>query len=121
MTEYALLQPVVEIHRSTLSHYQDRTSEIDVCIYLQPRHENYCIDCHIHDGFLHPGKTTDPGLAARCETVLNATMAEFETYHAQKNEDFRRLATEHLDGEIALHEQVISHIYHSHQDIRFMY
>ena len=33
-------------------------------------------------------------------------MAEFETYHSQKVEDFQTLTTEYLDGEIALHEQV---------------
>ena len=45
-------------------------------------------------------------VAARCETVLNTTMAEFETYHDQKVEDFHTLTTEYLDGEIALYEQV---------------
>ena len=35
-------------------------------------------------------------------------MAEFDTYHAQKGEDFDRLAKEHLDGEIAFHQQVKS-------------
>ena len=45
-------------------------------------------------------------MAARCETVLNTTMAEMETYHTQKDEDFRTLTQEHLDGEIALYEQV---------------
>jgi sorting nexin-9/18/33 len=45
-------------------------------------------------------------MAARCETVLNTTMAEMETYHAQKLEDFRTLTKEYLDGEIAFHEQV---------------
>jgi hypothetical protein len=49
----------------------------------------------------------DGEMAARCETVLNTTMAEMETYHAQKCEDFRTLTTEHLDGEIAFYEQVI--------------
>ena len=33
-------------------------------------------------------------------------MAELETYHNQKAEDFRTLTTEYLDGEIALYEQV---------------
>ena len=33
-------------------------------------------------------------------------MAEIETYHAQKVEDFALLATEHLDGEIEFYEQV---------------
>ena len=45
-------------------------------------------------------------MAARCETVLNTTMAEMDTYHTQKLEDFQELAKEHLDGEIALYEQV---------------
>ena len=45
-------------------------------------------------------------MAARCETVLNTTMAEMDTYHNQKLEDFQELAKEHLDGEIALYEQV---------------
>lgn len=33
-------------------------------------------------------------------------MAEMDTYHTQKAEDFQELAKEHLDGEIALYEQV---------------
>lgn len=45
-------------------------------------------------------------MAARCETVLNTTMAEMDTYHTQKVEDFQALAKDHLDGEIALYEQV---------------
>jgi sorting nexin-9/18/33 len=45
-------------------------------------------------------------MATRCETVLNTTMAEMETYHTQKVEDFSTLTREHLDGEIALYEQV---------------
>lgn len=45
-------------------------------------------------------------MAARCETVLNTTMAEMETYHTQKGEDFRTLTKEHLDGEIAFYQQV---------------
>ena len=48
----------------------------------------------------------DEEMAARCETVLNTTMAEMDTYHTQKLEDFQDLAKEHLDGEIALYEQV---------------
>ena len=47
-------------------------------------------------------------MAARCETVLNTTMAEMDTYHTQKVEDFQTLAKDHLDGEIALYEQVRS-------------
>jgi sorting nexin-9/18/33 len=33
-------------------------------------------------------------------------MAEMETYHTQKVEDFASLAKEHLDGEIEFYEQV---------------
>jgi sorting nexin-9/18/33 len=47
-------------------------------------------------------------MAARCETVLNTTMAEMETYHTQKGEDFQAVVKEHLDGEIAFYEQVCS-------------
>lgn len=46
-------------------------------------------------------------MATRCETVLNATMAEMDTYHTQKIEDFTTLAKDHLDGEIAFYEQVL--------------
>lgn len=46
-------------------------------------------------------------MAARCETVLNTTMAEMETYHTQKAEDFTTLTKEHVDGEIAFYEQVL--------------
>jgi sorting nexin-9/18/33 len=49
-------------------------------------------------------------MAARCETVLNTTMAEMDIYHTQKGEDFRTLTKEHLDGEIALYEQVTATI-----------
>lgn len=45
-------------------------------------------------------------MVARCETILNTTMAEYDTYHDQKVEDFRSLTTDFLDSEIALHEQV---------------
>ena len=33
-------------------------------------------------------------------------MAEMDTYHTQKVEDFQTIAKEHLDGEIAFYEQV---------------
>ena len=57
-------------------------------------------------------------MAARCETVLNTTMAEFETYHAQKVEDFHEITTDILDGEIVLYEQVSSHLAHQGQGTR---
>ncbi|CAE6464701.1 unnamed protein product [Rhizoctonia solani] len=45
--------------------------------------------------------------SSRCETVLHTTLAEFETYHTQRSEDLTRIATEYLDEEIALYEQVL--------------
>ena len=51
-------------------------------------------------------KQPNEEVASRCETVLNTTMAEIETYHTQKVEDFASLAKEHLDGEIEFYEQV---------------
>ncbi|KAJ7741445.1 hypothetical protein DFH07DRAFT_926149 [Mycena maculata] len=76
----SLYKGVVTTHRSTLSRYSQA-------------------DTH-----------ADGEMAARCETVLNTTMAEMETYHTQKTEDFSALATEHLDGEIAFYEQVLSRL-----------
>ncbi|KAJ7754502.1 hypothetical protein B0H16DRAFT_1542579 [Mycena metata] len=79
----SLYQGVVTTHRSTLSRYEQATAA---------------------------DKRTDGEMAARCETVLNTTMAEMETYHTQKNEDFGALTKEHLDGEIAFYEQVLNRL-----------
>ncbi|KAJ3804056.1 hypothetical protein F5876DRAFT_83860 [Lentinula aff. lateritia] len=57
--------------------------------------------------------TSNDDLASRferCETVLNTTMAEMQTYHSQKVEDFETLAKDHLDGEIALYEQILTRL-----------
>ncbi|KZP24998.1 hypothetical protein FIBSPDRAFT_734676 [Athelia psychrophila] len=77
---YAIYEPVVDTHRATLIRYKEATKAAE----------------------------TDEDVAARCETVLNTTMAEMETYHSQKNEDFADITKEHLDGEIEFYEQVIS-------------
>ncbi|KAF5369089.1 hypothetical protein D9758_002873 [Tetrapyrgos nigripes] len=71
---------VITTHRSTLTRYRDIDAGVDA---------------------------RDAEMAARCETVLNTTMAEMETYHAQKLEDFSLLTKEHLDGEIQLYEQIL--------------
>ncbi|KAJ7359160.1 hypothetical protein DFH08DRAFT_921629 [Mycena albidolilacea] len=78
-----LYQGVVTTHRSTLSRYSQATAT---------------------------DKQPDSEMAARCETVLNTTMAEMETYHTQKSEDFSALTKEHLDGEIAFYEQVLNRL-----------
>ncbi|KAJ7073521.1 hypothetical protein B0H15DRAFT_868740 [Mycena belliarum] len=77
----SLYEGVVTTHRSTLSRYSQAADS-----------------------------STDSEMAARCETVLNTTMAEMETYHTQKTEDFAALTTEHLDGEIAFYEQVLARL-----------
>lgn len=80
-------------HRSTITRYRDATAS------------------HVRlSGFrfiLHScGTKQDEEVASRCETVLNTTMAEMETYHTQKLEDFSAVTKEHLDGEIQFYEQV---------------
>ena len=67
-----------------------------------------CIHCTLANMFV---TQEDEEMAARCETVLNTTMAEMDTYHTQKVEDFRALAKDHLDGEIALYEQVCRRVH----------
>ncbi|KAK7462902.1 hypothetical protein VKT23_007481 [Stygiomarasmius scandens] len=71
---------VITTHRSTLTRYRDIDAGADA---------------------------RDEEMAARCETVLNTTMAEMETYHSQKLEDFATIAKEHLDGEIKLYDQIL--------------
>lgn len=78
----SLYSSVIQTHRSTLTRYKDSTSN----------------------------GGTDDEMASRCETVLNTTMAEMETYHTQKIEDFSTLTKEHLDGEIQLYQQILSRL-----------
>jgi len=73
---------VIDTHKSTLSRYNEATRE--------------------------GGENEE--MAARCETVLNTTMAEIETYHTQKLEDFQALTKDYLDGEIEFHEQVLARL-----------
>ncbi|KAG8960054.1 hypothetical protein FRC05_007128 [Tulasnella sp. 425] len=78
---------VIDAHRATLSRFDELNQNIDM-------------------------RSSDPdhARAARCETVVNTTMAEFDNYHSQKGEDFDRIAKEHLDGEIAFHEQILRYL-----------
>ncbi|KAG8903855.1 hypothetical protein FRC01_008958 [Tulasnella sp. 417] len=73
---------VIDTHRATLTRYDELIQDFN-------------------------SADPDHARAARCETVLNTTMAEFDSYHDQKGEDFDRIAKEHLDGEIAFHEQIL--------------
>ncbi|KAF8331298.1 uncharacterized protein EI90DRAFT_3057450, partial [Cantharellus anzutake] len=82
-----LYAPTVDIHRSALAKYLEVSDE---------QHSKPIIH------------NTDPVVASRCEAVLNATMAELETYHQHKNEDFRQLSKDYLDGEIEFMEQVLT-------------
>ncbi|KAF8521008.1 hypothetical protein JB92DRAFT_2807841 [Gautieria morchelliformis] len=78
----ALYASVVETHRATLARYKE-------AVHVDAPHDE---------------------VAARCETVLNTTMAEIETYHHQKVEDFKRFASEHLDGEIEFYDQILTRL-----------
>ncbi|KAB5591514.1 hypothetical protein CTheo_5021 [Ceratobasidium theobromae] len=73
--------PLVDTHKSALERYQENEED--------------------------SGKDNATEIAGRCETVLNTTMAEFDTYHAQRGEDFTQIAVEYLDSEIELYEQVL--------------
>ncbi|KAI0045016.1 hypothetical protein FA95DRAFT_1561581 [Auriscalpium vulgare] len=75
----SIYAPVIDTHRNALSRYTEVVN----------------------------GDEADEQRASRCETVLNTTMAEMETYHTQKLEDFTSVAKEHLDGEIEFYEQVL--------------
>lgn len=79
----AIYEGVVTTHRETLSRYNEAVN----------------------------GNKPDDDVANRCETVLNITMAEMDTYHNQKFEDFKKLVTEHLDGEINCYEQILTRLY----------
>ncbi|KAG1876978.1 hypothetical protein C8R48DRAFT_768545 [Suillus tomentosus] len=76
---YQLYEGIVETHQFTVSRYKDA---------------------------LKSGKSNDE-MAARCETVLNTTMAEMDTYHDQKVENFSTITREYLDEEIHFYEQVL--------------
>lgn len=78
---YTTYAPVLDTHASTVTRYHEALAS------SSEEHEDIC---------------------ARCETVLNTTMAEMETYHSQKVEDFESLTKEHLDGEIQLYQQILS-------------
>ncbi|KAJ3516486.1 hypothetical protein NLJ89_g1092 [Agrocybe chaxingu] len=52
----------------------------------------------------------DGDVAGRCETVLNTTMAEIDVYHGQKVADLKTVAVDHLDGEIAFYQQILTRL-----------
>ncbi|KAG8736966.1 hypothetical protein FRC10_008679 [Ceratobasidium sp. 414] len=80
-----MYSPVVDTHRVALSRYKE------------------------HDDVpaSNSSRADGPEVAARCETVLNTTMAEFDTYHEQRGEDMTQIAVEYLDSEIGFYEQVL--------------
>ncbi|KAI0078645.1 PX-domain-containing protein [Panus rudis PR-1116 ss-1] len=86
---HSIYSGVIDTHKSTLSRYREAIRDGD------------------GNGNAATATQETEDLAARCETVLNTTMAEMDTYHTQKVEDFEKLARELVDGEIELYEQVI--------------
>ncbi|KAH7913117.1 hypothetical protein BJ138DRAFT_1002980 [Hygrophoropsis aurantiaca] len=93
---YPSYEGIVETHQSTLSRYQTAMREGKVR-YLD-KSINTC------------RSELNEEVASRCETVLNTTMAEMDTYHTQKVEDFSAITKEHLDGEIVFYEQVLGRL-----------
>ncbi|KAF9534384.1 hypothetical protein CPB83DRAFT_844159 [Crepidotus variabilis] len=77
----SLYEGTISTHKATLARYREAT-----------------------------GSSSEEDIAARCETVLNTTMAEMDTYHAQKVQDLRSIAVDHLDGEIAFYEQILTRL-----------
>ncbi|KAI5123253.1 hypothetical protein M0805_001342 [Coniferiporia weirii] len=84
--------PVLDIHNATLSRYKEASTPANPSDDTQK------------------GDLPEDDVATRCETVLNTTMAEFEVYHAQKQDDFARITKAHLDAEIAFHEKVLARL-----------
>ncbi|PPQ86618.1 hypothetical protein CVT25_006802 [Psilocybe cyanescens] len=84
----SLYESVITTHKSTLSRYREAVgvSNKSALIYA------------------------NEDMAGRCETVLNTTMAEMDVYHTQKVEDLKTVATDHLDGEIAFYEQILTRL-----------
>ncbi|KAF9048732.1 hypothetical protein BJ165DRAFT_1343327 [Panaeolus papilionaceus] len=82
----SLYEGVTTTHKSTLNRYRE-------AIETQ-----------------NSGNPVDSDLVARCETVLNVTIAEMDIYHAQKTEDLKTTVVDHLDGEIAFYEQVLTRL-----------
>ncbi|KAG8683235.1 hypothetical protein FRC11_013800, partial [Ceratobasidium sp. 423] len=73
--------PLIDTHKQALTRYRESEQSAD----SSSTHET----------------------SSRCETVLHTTLAEFNTYHTQRSEDITRIATEYLDEEIKLYEQVL--------------
>ncbi|KAH9478454.1 Sorting nexin-33 [Psilocybe cubensis] len=84
----SLYESVITTHKSTLSRYREAV------------------------GISNKSALTyaNEDMAGRCETVLNTTMAEMDVYHTQKVEDLKTVATDHLDGEIAFYEQILTRL-----------
>ncbi|CAE6498616.1 unnamed protein product [Rhizoctonia solani] len=91
--------PLVDTHKQALTRYRESESG-----------DSPLVDTHKQA--LTRYRESESGdstheTSSRCETVLHTTLAEFETYHTQRSEDLTRIATEYLDEEIALYEQVL--------------
>ncbi|KAL5523195.1 hypothetical protein ACEPAF_1462 [Sanghuangporus sanghuang] len=96
--------PVLDIHRQTLERYKEASESTEELSRPDVRKNDEANEAEaIHAS---SGEEED-SVAARCETVLNTTLAEFDAYHTAKRDDFERIVTSHLDGEIAFYEKVL--------------
>ena len=88
-------QPVLKTHKGALERFKEEEKVVSSPSRNAPQPSG-------------GGPIAQEDVGARCETVLNTTMAEFEVYHAAKRNDFENLTKTHLDSEIAFYEKVIN-------------
>ena len=107
-----LIQPIIAIHNETLSRFKEESPETNFITNTDtdintsiPKSNPQSNDTSQSERI--PDNNGDgDGVAGRCETVLNTTLAEFEQYHTQKREAFETITKTHLDSEIAFYEKV---------------
>ncbi|KAF9484995.1 hypothetical protein BDN70DRAFT_871680 [Pholiota conissans] len=84
----SLYESTITTHKSTLSRYREA----------------------VGTGSQTGPTYADENMVARCETVLNTTIAEMDVYHRQKGEDLKAVTVDYLDGEIAFYEQILTRL-----------
>ncbi|KAF8174106.1 hypothetical protein BJ912DRAFT_1024773 [Pholiota molesta] len=84
----SLYESAITTHKSTMSRYRE------------------AVGTDSRSGPIY----ADEDMVARCETVLNTTMAEMDVYHKQKGEDLKAVTVDYLDGEIMFYEQILTRL-----------
>ncbi|EJC97781.1 uncharacterized protein FOMMEDRAFT_149578 [Fomitiporia mediterranea MF3/22] len=112
--------PILDIHRETLLRYKE---ESESELTRSPINSNSdSSNAQSNDDWkdTDDGKTIDKKgtkeeeentAQARCETVLNTTLAEMDEYHSTKRDTFEQITKMHLDNEIAFYEQLLTRLH----------